>query len=80
LHRLTTIDLSKEKEGEMKFKFKLGDIVQCKVLPGLRIQIIQQQTRSNTYGDYGNWYWCRMPNLSSDTFAEMELEMFKELK
>jgi hypothetical protein len=64
----------------MKFKFKLGDIVQIKVLPGMRLQVIQQQTRSNTYGNYGKWYICRTPNLSSDTFAEMELEIFKELK
>ena len=63
----------------MKFKFALGDMVQCKVLPGLRMQVIQQQTRSNTYGGYGNWYYCRKPNLDCDTFSEMELELWQEI-
>ena len=75
----TTLCRITQKEGEMKFKFKLGDIVQSKVLVGMKLQVIQQQVRSNTSGHYGNWYWCRKPNLDMDTFAECELESWKEL-
>ena len=66
----------KENKG---FKFEIGEIVIHK-LGTVQLLIIQQQTRSNTGGGFGNWYLCRLPNMADAQFAEIELEKYKEIR
>lgn len=62
---------------EQDFKFGIGEIVSHRLDVNLHLLIFQQQKRVMTNGISGNWYCCRLPNMSDIQVAEIELEPFK---